>query len=57
MPRASGMIARAAWAKARGAGIAVEPLLALGNLTARQIDDAKATLAARSLHGARGAAG
>jgi AraC-like DNA-binding protein len=47
VPRAAGMVARAACAEARRAGIAVEPLLAQANLTPEQVDDKRASLVAR----------
>jgi AraC-like DNA-binding protein len=47
VPRASGMVVRAAHARALHAGIDVDRLLAQANLTARQIDDRGASLVAR----------
>jgi AraC-like DNA-binding protein len=47
LPRAGGLIARAAYARAREAGIAVGPLLAQANLTAKQMHDTAATVVAR----------
>jgi AraC-like DNA-binding protein len=46
MPRASGMVARAAYARARGAGVALQPLLARSGLTAAQLEDPHATMPA-----------
>jgi AraC-like DNA-binding protein len=47
LPRAGGLIARAAYARVREAGIAAGPLLAQANLTAKQMQDAGATVVAR----------
>ena len=47
LPRASGIVVRAAHAEARRAGIPVGPLLARANLTQRQVGDARASLLAR----------
>jgi AraC-like DNA-binding protein len=47
VPRTAGVATRAAYAKARKAGLAVGPLLARANLTAAQMDDPRASLVAR----------
>lgn len=47
VPRAAGMVARAAHAEARRAGLAVAPLLAQARLTAAQMSNPRARLVAR----------
>jgi AraC-like DNA-binding protein len=47
VPHADGLITRLACARAREAGIALQPLLRKANLTVQQIDDSRVRLAAR----------
>jgi AraC-like DNA-binding protein len=46
MPRASGMVARGAYARAREAGVALAPLLAKARITAAQLEDPRAAVPA-----------